>query len=434
MRFLGLAALGLVAPVSGAQEINGRVLMGDGTTPAAAVVVIASSVSGATAGKSLSTTSGRYHIPLSAGGTYDLRALRIGYRPTLVRVTVGNDAIVTQDIILNSQPVSIAGMKITDESDCSLTGKNSATFLVLLEQARAALASASLWEQSGSLRAEIVRLEGHIDATYGNRNDSLYAEIDTAGARRFIATRALGATPPETLNTAGYLRPAGSGRYLYDLPNAEVLLSEGFVSGHCFSIRSNRDDSALIGLGFHPRKRVGDFVDVRGTLWLERESAELRRLEFEYDNTPVGPFEVCDKAPFIRITPDLLNQVPPFRQPEPTCRLARNTRDNVLELGGSAEFVRLSTGEWLISRTMLRTGPDEARYRRMWRKSRYLPREKRSERCAQGPDCHELITLKSRLVTVETRTVRVIRDGVEIFRDSSADNLMEAIVRKRGKP
>jgi hypothetical protein len=351
----------------------------------------------------------------------------------VVRVNVPAGGTVDRDIVLTSLPVSIEGIKVTDDGDCSLKGKNAQTFLTLLDQARAALAATSLWEQSGELRVEMVRLEGHVDATYGNKYDSLYLEVDTASGRHVASTLAFGATPPETLNTLGYLRTVADAQYLYDVPNAEVLLSDAFVGTHCFSVRSDDDRPALIGLGFRPRKKVKQFVDVRGTLWLDRASAELRELEFEYDNTPEGPFETCDKAPFIKITPDLLMEVPPFSQPQPRCSLTRNNRDNRLQLGGRADFVRLASGEWLISKTLLRTGPDEGRYRRMWRKLRYIPSEKRTVRCFDGPNCREMITFKPRLVTVEGTTVRVLRDGVEIYRDSTAQRLVDAIARRRGR-
>jgi len=172
-------------------------------------------------------------------------------------------------------------------------------------------------------------------------------------------------------------------------------------------------------------------VDIRGTLWLDRTSAELRRLDFEYDNTPEIRFEICDQHPMIKITPELLQEVPVFHQPDPACHTTRLNADNRLALGGSATFARLPTGEWLIPRWFLRTGPDEGKFRREYRKSRYNRVTRKGERCYYGPDCHEMIGMHARLVTVEGIAARVLRDGIELYRDTTAQPLVDAIARKR---
>jgi hypothetical protein len=432
VRALLAVALVCMPLIASAQTIVGRVLLPDSATPATGIVITATTPTGTVVGRVLSTQNGSYSITLKSAGTYEVRALRIGFRPTTARVTVPAGATVKQDIVVTAIPVAIEGIRVTNDADCTLKGKNAQAFLTLLDQSRAALGAASLWEQSGALRVEVVRVEGRVDATYGNKYDSLYAQVDTAKGRHFAATRTFGATPPETLNTSGYLRLTAEGQYLYDMPNAEVLLSDEFVSTHCFSIHANEDQPGWIGLGFKPRKRVKNFVDVRGTLWLDRSSSELRRLEFEYDNTPEGPYDTCDKAPFIKITPDLMQQVPPFQQPEPSCpHFTKNNNDNRLGLGGSADFVRLVSGEWLISKSTMVTGPDEGRYRRMWRKSRWNPMTKRTEHCVTGPSCREILTFKPRLVTIASTTARVLRDGVEVYRDSTAQALIDAINRRR---
>src|SRR4051794_27790766 len=126
MRLLAAILLFPTAAALG-QAIRGRVLMPDGTTPAPGIVVSATAASGSAAGRALTTSTGAFIITLKVAGSYDLRALRIGFRPTVVRVTVAPGATVSQDIVMTSSPVSIEGMKVTDESDCSLKGKNAQT-------------------------------------------------------------------------------------------------------------------------------------------------------------------------------------------------------------------------------------------------------------------------------------------------------------------
>ena len=68
---------------------------------------------------------------------------------------------------------------------------------------------------------------------------------------------------------------------------AEVLLSESFVAGHCFHTEPwTRDGRDWVGVGFSPASARRNLVDIEGTLWLDRASAELRLLEYRYANMP----------------------------------------------------------------------------------------------------------------------------------------------------
>jgi hypothetical protein len=90
---------------------------------------------------------------------------------------------------------------------------------------------------------------------------------------------------------------------VYYAPDAEVLLSDSFLATHCFEVRLGRGDATgLVGLAFTPA-RGRRLVDVSGVLWLDRATAELRALEFEYENLPsdlrAGPAE--GRVEFLRI-------------------------------------------------------------------------------------------------------------------------------------
>ena len=100
-------------------------------------------------------------------------------------------------------------------------------------------------------------------------------------------------------------------------PDPEVLLSEFFLESHCF--RPVPSDSGTpagwVGLGFEP---VPDphKPDIRGTIWVDRESAELRRLDFAYATMPSWAVHAT--------------------------------------AGGRLEFARLPGGLWIVQRWTLR--------------------------------------------------------------------------------
>jgi hypothetical protein len=99
-----------------------------------------------------------------------------------------------------------------------------------------------------------------------------------------------------------------------------------FLEDHCFRLARSRDASRL-GIAFEPtRVRRGDrgIARIRGTLWLDRASSELRSLEFRYVNASTAQEE---------------------------------------HAGGDMEFTRMKNGTWVISRWGIRMPALEYRVR-----------------------------------------------------------------------
>ena len=96
-----------------------------------------------------------------------------------------------------------------------------------------------------------------------------------------------------------------------------MLLSESFVESHCFQAEPwTKDDRDWVGIGFKPAETRRDVVGIRGTLWLDRRSAELQTLEYNYVNLPA---------------------------------VLRTPR-----AGGSVGFLRLTSGAWLVNEWSIR--------------------------------------------------------------------------------
>jgi hypothetical protein len=97
-------------------------------------------------------------------------------------------------------------------------------------------------------------------------------------------THAFRSRPTEMLDSAGYV-VVDSGATSYFVPDAEVLLSPLFAAGHCFQLENapvwaERLDRCPISTDARPTGYARD----RGTLWVDRQTAELRVLDFNYTN------------------------------------------------------------------------------------------------------------------------------------------------------
>jgi hypothetical protein len=147
----------------------------------------------------------------------------------------------------------------------------------LWEEARKALSAAALTELQGLYRYETMVYERDVNPSTGVivRNE----ESTRQGYMRSpFATLA-----PEDLVGNGFVRRE-RGELLYYAPDADVLLSDAFLDTHCFRLAESSDAAEEIGLEFEPLERRGRIADVGGILWLDRETGELRWLEYTYYN------------------------------------------------------------------------------------------------------------------------------------------------------
>lgn len=92
--------------------------------------------------------------------------------------------------------------------------------------------------------------------------------------------------PAEQLARVGYVVNEGSNT-VFRAPDVEVLLSESFAATHCFHVEPpTLARPGLVGVGFRPTVARDQVVDIAGTFWVDRESSELRSLEFQFTDLP----------------------------------------------------------------------------------------------------------------------------------------------------
>ncbi len=390
----GFLALFLTTPALSvsAQMIRGRILLADSTPAPSSIVITAIDSAGVAKARGITNAAGRYAIAV-APGRYKLRVLRIGYVPVTTKTVESRTRdTVNVDVVLTSQAVVLPAVSTVGADRCGLHATEGAKLLSILEQARAALASSSSVAESGELDLFVARLDGVID------RDGTHFEVDSESVRQHIVNRPPWTTPASTLAQQGYVRGRDD-HVVYDAPSAEAILSDEFIAEHCFSVRTHPTDTALMGLAFQPIETRPDFVDINGVFWLDNHTAELREIEFTYadrDLAGVG----CSSIGM--------------------CWRARGG----LGAGGTLTYRHLASGEWLISRWVIRTPADAPE----WRRGSAVAVMPPNAVARRG----RAMTLRPRLTIAEGAIAIAWRHGVQIYRDDSVVTSINSVAAKTG--
>lgn len=314
-----LAAVLLAAPAAAQQPlptlVRGRVTMPDGTTRASGVIVEATG--GSAPARALSNQRGEFTIVVAGAGTYALRALRVGFKPTPgPTVTVAEHEAVEVEIRLSGEAVSLRAVTVRGDDACRMAPDSGALVARAWEEARKAILASGLSATDAPLTAQWIEYSRTLDPT------GRIVRAQRVRTTTSPTTHAFRSAPAESLATRGYVT-LDSGTTTFHAPDGDALLSNAFAATHCFQIAPvAKGADTLVGVMFRPAQDRRDARDIEGTFWLDRRSAELRWLDYRYTNLPAS----TDRA----------------------------------EPGGRVEFLRLGTGSWLIGRWSIRM-PDLAR-------------------------------------------------------------------------
>ena len=125
---------------------------------------------------------------------------------------------------------------------------------------------------------------------------------------------------------------------MYYAPTPEVLFDASFTNTHCFSlVRDPAAHQGQIGVGFAP-SRAPTATDVRGTLWIDEASLELRTVEWEY--TDVSGDDIGGAIELGRVSPARWSvQRWSARVPRLQLRDGERAREGFRELGGEVASV-----------------------------------------------------------------------------------------------
>lgn len=303
-----------------AQTVAGTVVEAGTHRPLEGAFVVLRDDAGERRAAVLADADGRFLLRAPAAGRYRLAAQLIGYADSPDEVLVlGPGEAVRRTVEVAVQAVSLDGIRADVGQRCRGRPDRELRTAGLWEEARKALEIAAWSEAEGVLRFDLVERRRELDAA-----TLQVTGMSEVGRRGYYDGSPYRSVPAARLDQGGYVQRAADGEWSHFAPDAEVLLSDAFLDTHCFDVRTG-DDPGLVGLGFEPVAGQ-ELADIEGVLWLDRGTAELRRLDYTYVNLPY----------------------PHDRWPQ---------------VGGMVEFERLGTGVWIVRswhirmpRTVERTG------------------------------------------------------------------------------
>jgi hypothetical protein len=307
-----LAGIGLLLPLASgaaAQAVRVRAFEDAGRRPVQGALVSLRETPLRPLAQALTDVTGSALLHAPRAGRFLIRGDRIGYRGvTAGPVSLAAGDTLEVDLVLPDERRALPPITVVSSAPvtCRLEEGASELVSILWTEARKALVGSEL-ARTRLPMLEVTRYER------GYGPDSVVLEEKVARYRSDSVSPFIAADPAQLARSGYHDRVAGGS--VFFAPDARVLLSEEFLAQHCFHAIAAPHDSTLVGLAFTPA-RGRSRTDVAGTLWLDRESAELRHLEFEYTNL------------------------------EQRFRTGRER--------GRVDFVRLPNGDWIVGKWRVR--------------------------------------------------------------------------------
>ncbi len=280
-----LIALGAWTSPAHAQSVSGTVVDSVTGDPVRRTVVVLLDSTGARRGAALVDALGRFELRAPQPGTYRVRSQQIGIRASTsvpLLLTSATQAHVT----LRVNPIRVALPAVLTEVTSACVADETAStaadspIWTEVEKALTATTVAS-GDAGGSVgAATTVRdFTRELDPrTMKPSHES--ARILTASVQRPYASLA-----PDSLARYGYV-VAQENETIYYAPDAATLMSSSFAASHCWRERAGDGmHSSLVGVEFRPLAAT-DHPDIRGVLWIDSNTSELRYLEYSYTREP----------------------------------------------------------------------------------------------------------------------------------------------------
>jgi hypothetical protein len=265
----------------------------------------------------LTNERGEYAIRAAAEGHYRVSAKRIGVqRFTSPEFDLAAGETKRIDIPLDAVLYTLPEVVVSAETFCMTRASQAQRVASLWEEARTALTATQVSLRDRLFRGRVNRYVRELDPK------NLRVLSESRADMQGLLDKPFASVSGDSLSRGGYWRELPDGSSVFNAPDADALLSDAFLRDHCFAaVDGGRDRRGLVGILFEPqRNRVT--ADIRGTLWLDARTFELRFLEFRYTR-----LLTADSA----------------------------------RVGGELHFARLSSGAWVVRRWFIRM-PQFAHY------------------------------------------------------------------------
>jgi hypothetical protein len=266
-------------PLDG-QTIQGQILDRDTELPVEGALVLLLDLEGRQHRGSLSNATGRFLLRAPGPGRFRVRAERIGFETVRSDpFELASDQVFGLRLTMAQMAIELEGIRVEGSQRCVVRPEEGLQVARVWEEARKALALQAWTEQEDLFRFRVVSYERDLDP------DARLVESETRRAVVGIHSNPIRSLPPEELAEQGFVRRLDDGGWEYFGPDAQVLLSDAFLDTHCFRLALDATHPTLVGLAFEPVRRRG-VPDIAGTLWLDRQTAHLRFLEYRYTWSP----------------------------------------------------------------------------------------------------------------------------------------------------
>lgn len=305
---LASALLALSTTSAAAQLVRGTVVDSLTGAPVRDALIMLVGDDGSTRARALSLDGGGYAIAAPSPGRYSLRTKRIGYRAVESGpFEVAEGEVRVHDVLAPTIRVSLPSVTVHARRHCVVRPGDGVPAFHLWEEVRTALYQTQLAQRGDLFHTTARRWTRELDTL------ARFIRADSSWTLSGMAQRPFVAVPADHLERVGFIERKGKSTWYFYAPDADVLLSELFLRHYCFRVVEG--EKGAIGLAFEPaRKR--NVAGVKGVLWLDAETAELRHLEFTYTKLP--------------------------------------WRVSTARVGGRVEFEQLASGVWIVRRWYVR--------------------------------------------------------------------------------
>jgi hypothetical protein len=278
---LSLIALVAMPRALAAQAVRGTV-QDAAKRPVSGVVLSLLDSTNTVVARALSDERGEFRMLAPRSGTVRIRGQRIGYVSTLSAPMVLEAGATSSPVVtLEGTQVQLATVRVVANSSCGRTDAGDAALLAVWEQAQTGLAASLLTSGTRGLLTSVMNVQRVLDP----RGKLLEQQL---GMRAGNMTAPWAAIPIDTLRRRGYVWIDRDNALTYNAPGIDGFVSPQFLDDHCFRLVASKDTTE-IGVAFEPSSARMNKSEIRGTMWVNRRSAELTRTEFSYTAIPGVP-------------------------------------------------------------------------------------------------------------------------------------------------